>query len=299
MRSSAGVSKARVSRGVVGIALIGATLAVASPARAAANTISVGDATVVEGNTGPKGRTVSIPVWLSQPGTGSTVTVAYTLVGTGSATAGSDYMQKSGTLKFALNRNGVTPVTRQVNVAIMGDTTTGEGDETFEVHLSNPQGGGGFSLGRDVGIATIRDDDPSSGVQMSIGDTSVPEGDSVNRMRNAKFMVTLSEPSTVPVTVQWNVASDTAYCAKIVYNSPTQPGQDCQTFATPKTLRFAVGRTGFTMVSKIVNVGIVPDTVSEGDQTFHITLTTLTGAGASLADDTGVGIILDDDPPLG
>jgi hypothetical protein len=132
---------------------------------------------------------------------------------------------------------------------------------------------------------------------MSIGDTAVGEGDAMSRMRNAKFMVTLSQPSTVAVSVQWNVTGDTALCAKIVYNAPTVPGQDCQTFATPQTLKFAVGRNGLTAVSKIVNVGIVPDTLFEGNETFHVTLTNISGAGASITDDTGIGTILDDDPP--
>lgn len=34
----------------------------------------------------------------------------------------------------------------------------------------------------------------------------------------------------------------------------------------------------------------------EGDETFHVTLSGITGAGATLVDDTGIGTIIDDDP---
>jgi hypothetical protein len=294
MRSSRRLSKSRIPKIVVGLALIGATMAVAAPAHAFANTVNVGDATVVEGNTGPNGRTVSVPVSLSQPGTGSSVTVAYTLVGTGSATAGSDYMQKTGTMTFKLNGHGITAVSMQLAIKIIGDTAV-EGDETFEVHLSNPQGGGGYSLGRDVGTVTIRDDDPSAGVQMSIGDSATVEGDTGNYARSIKFMVTLSQASTVPVTVQWAVTADTAFCAKVSYGHPTQPNQDCGSFIGTKTLKFAVGGNGFTAVSKMLSVALFTDTAVEGDETFHITLSSITGAGATIADDTGVATIIDDD----
>jgi len=276
------------------MALIAATLAVAAPAHAAGNTISIGDATVVEGNTGPKGRTVAVMVSLSQPATGSSLTVDYTVVGTGSATAGSDYVQKRGTLTFKLNATGITFVNKPIAVKIVGDTAV-EGDETFEIHLSNPQGGGGYSLARDVGTVTIRDDDPSSGVQLSIGDASTVEGDSGNYARSLKFMVTLSEPSPVAVSVQWAVVDDTAFCAKAVYGHPTQPNQDCANSAALKTLRFGLGTSGFTAVSKMVSVGLFTDTAVEGDETFHITLSNISGAGASIADDTGMGTIIDDD----
>lgn len=162
--------------------------------------------------------------------------------------------------------------------------------------MSNPQGGGGFSLGRDVGVVTIRNDDPSAGVQMSIGDGATVEGDVSHSARGIKFMVTPSQPSTVPVTVLWSVAGDNALCARTVYGAPTVALQDCGSFAVPKLLKFNVGPQGVTPVLKMVAVPIIEDTRVEGDETFHVTLSGITGAGASLADDTGVGTIIDDDP---
>ncbi|MEA2079464.1 MAG: choice-of-anchor U domain-containing protein, partial [Pseudomonadota bacterium] len=71
----------------------------------------------------------------------------------GSATAGSDYRATAGTLGFA---DGVT--SQSFNVAILDDTLF-EGDETFNLSLSNVSGGAGLGLPEAASV-TITDDDP-------------------------------------------------------------------------------------------------------------------------------------------
>jgi Calx-beta domain/Matrixin len=103
-------------------------------------------ASVTEGNTGSK--TVTLTVTLSAP-TSSTVTVNYA-TGNGSATAGTDYVAKTGTLTLAA---GVTSQT--ITVTVNGDRTK-ESNETFTVTLSAPTNA---TLGNSAATVTIVNDD--------------------------------------------------------------------------------------------------------------------------------------------
>lgn len=289
----------QVMRVVVGMALVAGALAVAAPAHAAPNhTYYAGDVTVIEGNSGPKSRAVFIPITLSNPGSGSDLFLSYTLVPV-TATAGktppADYVDKSGQLRFKLGGNGKTFIKAQVAVKIHADTEV-EGNQTFEVHLSNPQGGGGdFTAGRSVGTVTIIDDDPSTGVVVSVGDASAVEGDDYNYARGMKLAISLSQPATAQVLVTWNVVGTGATCAKGYYGGPTVPNQDCVLFGKDKIAKFAVGGTGLTTVTKTANVPFFVDLEDEGDETFEVQIISVTGGGATVGDGIGVGTIIDDD----
>jgi len=69
----------------------------------------------------------------SEPAAGESVTVDYATAD-GTATAGDDYEEASGTLTFA---EGET--TKTIEVTVNGDTDI-EDDETFTVNLSNVTG---------------------------------------------------------------------------------------------------------------------------------------------------------------
>jgi hypothetical protein len=112
-------------------------------------TISIGDATVTEGDTGTVNAVFTVT--LSAPGTGN-VTVDYATAD-GTATAGSDYVATSGTLVFPA---GTT--VRTVTVAVNGDNAA-EPRETFFVNLSNASGATIFD---GQGLGTILDDDASA-----------------------------------------------------------------------------------------------------------------------------------------
>ena len=92
--------------------------------------LSIADASVVEGNSGSK--TVTLTVTLSAASS-SPVTVQYATVN-GTATAGSDYRAATGTITFAA---GVT--SRTFTVTILGDRTK-EPNETFRITLSAASG---------------------------------------------------------------------------------------------------------------------------------------------------------------
>src|SRR5689334_19608808 len=108
------------------------------------------------------------------------VTVHYATAD-GSAFAGSDYAAQSGTLSF-----GRTDTAKTVSVPLVNDTTL-EGDETFDLRLSNASGAA--SSGNDLtGTATIADDDavvplPTSG---STTGSSVTNDTSKPRVRLTK-----------------------------------------------------------------------------------------------------------------
>jgi hypothetical protein len=108
--------------------------------------LSIADTSVVEGFAGS--TSAAFAVRLSRP-SASAVTVDYA-TSNGTATAGSDYQSRSGTLSFS---PGVT--LRVLEVPVLGDIAV-EGNETFFVDLGNPVGAE-LADGRAVG--TILDDD--------------------------------------------------------------------------------------------------------------------------------------------
>jgi hypothetical protein len=110
--------------------------------------ISINDVSVPEGAASTT-KTATFKVTLSRPSSRS-VTVAYA-TGGGTATAGTDYTAKSGTLTFAA---GVTSV--DVPITVRGDATV-EPDETVLVTLSGPNANA--TLLRSVGTLTITNDD--------------------------------------------------------------------------------------------------------------------------------------------
>ena len=101
-------------------------------------TISVGDATVVEGNSGNAERGVHGDA-LGAPTT--TTPVQYETAN-GSATAGSDYTAKTGTVSIAA---GAVP--GKISIPVKGDTTP-EGTETFKVKVTGT-GSSGVPTDRD------------------------------------------------------------------------------------------------------------------------------------------------------
>ncbi len=183
----------------------------------------------------------------------------------GTATAGSDYVAGSGRLSFA---PGETVKTIQV---VLIDDTVNEPSETFQVQLSNVSGA---VLAIPAATGTIRDDDaPPPSVSVSIGDVSVPEGDTGST--NALFPVTLSVAATTEVRVSWATTDGTA-----------RAGADY--VASAGTLVFAPGET-----SKVVAVPVLGDLLLEPDETFFVDLSS--PVGAALGRGRGTGTIRDDE----
>ena len=224
--------------------------------------LSINNLSVTEGNSGTTSAIFTVS--LSVPST-SPVTVQYATTD-GTAIAGSDYEVASGTLNFAPGETSKT-----IAVSVIGDILD-EPDETFSVNLSAPTNA---ELGNSQGIGTILDDDPPPPT-MTINDASVSEGNSGTV--NAVFTVSLSAPTTVPVTVNYATANGTATA-----------GSDYQ--SQSGTLTFAPGE-----ISKTVTVAVNGDRLGEGDERFTVGLTS--ASNATISDGLGEGTILDDEPRI-
>ncbi|MCC8533761.1 putative Ig domain-containing protein [Xanthomonas phaseoli] len=108
--------------------------------------LSIDDVSVNEGSSGTTTATFTVSL---SAASGQTVTVNYATAD-GTATAGSDYVARSGTLSFA---PGVTA--QGVAVTVNGDTAV-EPNETFSVGLS---GASNATIARATGTGTILNDD--------------------------------------------------------------------------------------------------------------------------------------------
>jgi len=183
----------------------------------------------------------------------------------GSATSGSDYTATSGVLTIPAGSASGT-----INVSILGDVVD-EDDETFTLTLSAPSNA---TIGDDVAVATINDDDTSL---ISIDNPTVAEGNPPDTPP-AVFTLTLSTPNDRQVTVQRATADDTATA-----------GEDYAALASESgPVTFAAFET-----SKQVAVSILPDSAVEEDETFHLNLS---GAvNATIADSQGTATIINDD----
>ena len=221
--------------------------------------LTIADVSVTEGNAGTTAAVFQVS--LTGP-SNQTVTVDYA-TSNGSAVAPGDYSPASGTLTFP---PGVT--SRTIDVPVSGDALN-EAAETFSVTLSNAVN---IGIARAVATGTITDNDPLPA--LSIGDVTVAEGN--GGVSNAVFTVTLSPASGRTVTVAFATASGTAVV-----------GSDFTTASG--TLTFNAGTT-----TQTVTVPVNGDLLNETDEQFSVVLST--PANATIADGTGAGTILNDDP---
>ena len=218
--------------------------------------LRIGDARVTEGGTAE--FTVTLSSSSEVP-----VTVSYETID-GTATAGADYMTTSGTLSFTPGQT-----TKRVEVQTLPDIDQ-EGTESFTVRLS---GATGATLTDGVATGTILDDDDRPGgtvPDLEIQDAEVTEGGT------AAFTVTLSSSSEVPVTVSYETIDGTATA-----------GADYTTTSGMLTFEVNGDRT------QRVEVPTLEDDEAEETETFTVQLSA--PSGATVADGTGTGTIIDDD----
>lgn len=222
--------------------------------------ISIGNASVVEGDL--RSRQLRFTVTLSRPST-TAVAVVYATEA-GSATAGTDFVAKSGVLTIPA---GAT--SGLIAIDVKGDRTA-EAREAFTVKLSSPLG---VARRRSTGTASILDDDQPSvnQVSISVGDASLVEGD--RGARGLRFPVTISKSSAGPVSVLF----------------ATSPG-------TAKAADFAAKAGVVTIPARatatVINVSVKPDFVFERTESFTVSLAA--PSGAVIHRQTATGSILDD-----
>jgi Calx-beta domain len=184
----------------------------------------------------------------------------------GSATAGQDYAQQSGTIVF-----GSGETQKQIVIGINNDALF-ENPENFFVDLSNP---GNASIAANGGTATVTiadDDSGTSTIQFDSSTYSVNENGT-----SATLKVIRSGGVGLTVTVNYASADGTA-----------TGGSDYT--AVSGTLTFNPGVTQQT-----ISIPITNDSVVEGNETFTVTLSN-PSAGAALGTPSSATVtIVDDD----
>jgi hypothetical protein len=198
-------------------------------------------------------------------GSFGTITVQYA-TSNGTATAGQDYTQTSGTLTFLNGETG-----KLITIPILNDTTD-EPDETLNFTLSNPTNGAQL-INPSTAVITVTDNDNPPIV--SVNDVSVLEGN--ENLTAFAFSVSLSEASAFATSVNWATSNGTA-------NATT----DYQTASG--TVNFAPGET-----TKQITVQVIGELLVEINETFNVNLSAPTLL--TIGDGQGVGTILDDDNP--
>ena len=228
LRIIARITTVAVMLGVVSVSMM-------TPANAArVKTIAINDVSLVEGNAGSSVLVFTVS-WTGSKG-GAAPSASYATANA-TATAGSDYTAKSGTVN--LTNGGCRCGT--ISISVSGDNMF-EGTETFVVNLSSPVNG---TLGDSQGVGTIYDNEGPPA--LIVTDTSAAEGDGT-----MGFTVLLTSGSASPVTVDYATASGTATAT-----------DDYTT--TSGSLTFASGQT-----SKAVSVPIVQDALAEDTETFTV-----------------------------
>lgn len=218
-------------------------------------TLSIGDVSLSEGNTGTQNADFSVTL---VPASVQTVTVIYTTAD-GTATAPSDYTATVGTLTF-----NPTETVKTISVPVVGDTSP-ESDEIFSVDLFGPVNA---EIGDAHGQGTIVNDDPPL---LSIDDVSLTEGNSGTG--NASFTVSLAPASVQTVTVQYATTDGTA----------TAGTQNAQTFSNAGTITILDNGAATPY----------PSTITVPSLTGVVTKVTvkLTGFGHSYPADTDVLLV--------
>ena len=249
----------------------GASSDTATIAASDAITISIsGPSNVDEGDT-----TTAYTVSLSPSGVKPTadLTVSYG-TSNGTATAGSDYTAKSGTLTFTNAAAGSQTFTVQTT----GDTFH-ESDETFTVTISSPSGGGGPapSLGTAKSVTTTIDDDDNAltGIALSASPNTLGEDDAATSIT---VTATLQGGSTRP--------TDTVVTIGTLSGSATK-----DTDYTATSLASITISANSTSGTGSITITPTDDAVVEGDETIIISGTTtvtglsVTSATVTLTDD--------------
>jgi hypothetical protein len=183
----------------------------------------------------------------------------------GTAQKDVDYLEATGTLVFAAGQSSAT-----FSVPILNNLAS-EPDETVNLTLSNP-GGGGTLGSPSTAVLTILADNPL--LQFSAATYSVGE-----QGKQATITVVRSGSTAAPVSVDYETGDGTA----------SAPGDYA---VSSGTLSFAA------KVSKLTfTVPIVDDPLVEGDETVNLALSNPVGAALG-ARSTSVLTILTDNPAL-
>ena len=211
-------------------------------------TVSIANASATEGGT------VEFTVSLSAAANADVVLNWSATDGT--AMAGADYTETTGTVTIPANMATATFMVATVDDALA------EGAEMFTVTLTASGSlPGGVTLGDTTATGTIIDDDSTS---VSIANASASEGEAV------EFTVSLSAQASSDVVLNWSTTDGTAIA----------PGD--YTAVSSRTVTIPANMTTATFT-----VTTADDALVEGDETFTVAIT-----GASLPTGVTLGVAM-------
>jgi hypothetical protein len=230
----------------------------------AAPVASLVDSSVTEGNSGSADAAVTVVL---SGASGRAVQVGWATTTGGTATPGSDYTARSGTVSLPAGETSAT-----FAVPVLGDTVD-EPDETVRLVLSSPQNA---TVSAPNGTLTILDDDAApADTTASVYDVAAFEGSAGSPSRLA-FFLALSRPAPRPMTVAWSTVNGSAVA-----------GTDFA--AASGKVSFAAGQR-----SAKVSVTARGNGTRESDKSFTLALSGPTG-GLAVRDGVATGTVLDDD----
>lgn len=248
--------------------------------------LAISEGVLVEGQTGarPMYFTLSLSRSLQAPVTLRFKTLAAT------ATAGLDFAPVDTTVRFEVGERAKT-----VSVPVFGDNLYEGRFEQFEVEFSDvnsPAEPVFFSDGGTTSFkvkGTIVEDDQPPQIRISDHVAEDKGGQPVAENTPAKFVVRLSNPSKEFVTVKWKTVDGAAFEAVgqphyATLGSDFQPGGGVITFAPGQ-------------FEKVITVNVLDDALDEHEERFFVQL--YDSHNAIIADGHGVGVIADDDAPVG
>lgn len=226
-------------------------------------TFDVADAEILEGDPGD-GQVLSFEV-VGSHAVGADVTFrAYSGNLGFEASPGVDFTPIDETVTMPA---GATTTT--VQIPVIGDTDV-EDDELIIMWLEDASAG---NIGDGTALGRILDDDAPT---IHISQETHAEG--TGGTTEFEFVVSLSHPSTQPVSLDLWTAAGTA----------TSPADFS---ASPETIVFAPGETEATY-----DVTVVADALDEGDEEFAVQMQN--ASGGVIVGGGGLGTVLDDDGGL-
>ncbi|TRU09317.1 MAG: endo-1,3-1,4-beta-glycanase ExsH, partial [Microcystis aeruginosa Ma_MB_F_20061100_S19] len=223
--------------------------------------LTISNPTIVENNSGT--NNLIFKVTLSTTST-QTITVNYATANN-TATAGSDYTAKTGTLTFTPGQ-----ISQDIIISVNGDTAI-EPDETFLINLSNPSNA---LITDNQGLGTITNDDVTlPNITLAVSPASVTEDGTTNLV----YTFTRSGSTTNALTVNYTLGGTATL------------NTDYTRTGTTNTVTFAANSSTAT-----VTVDPKTDTTVESNETIALTLAS--GTGYTVGTTTAVtGTITNDD----
>ncbi len=185
----------------------------------------------------------------------------------GTALAGSDYTARTGTLTWANGDSAnkiiaVGPTVVAGNHIPVTNDTLYDPAEIFTVSLSNPTNGAG--LGTD-GLSTVTIADNETQIEFALTDLSLPEPAGTSS-GTATLQLTRSGNTAVTSSVSWNASNLTA-------TAGSDYGTKGSTALPSGSVSFTSGQT-----TKQITIPLHGDTLAEGNETFRVSLGTVSGA---------------------